>query len=296
VIAYLVIVLAAILIGLLVHWELIVCEGVHLGPRVVVWLYDRFAPRYDGVKRFDETDESYYVATPLMEALCDAAGLPATAQSSLAPFVLDVATGTARVPLALLREPAFNGRVVALDLSRDMLAQAIPKLAPYAGRATLVHHTAVPLPFPDETFDAVTCLEALEFLPEVRAALHECARVLRPGGVLFVTRRRARALLGHVQSQAEFEDLVTGAGLIRVESRRWQYDYDQVWARKPGNLARAGVRPLVEVLRCARCGAAALAETESALTCAQCGAQVRVGADGIIPMAAADSPQPSSPP
>lgn len=281
-IAYLVIVLAAILIGLLVHWELIVCEGVHLGPRVVVWLYDRFAPRYDGVKRFDETDESYYVATPLMEALCDAAGLPATAQSSLAPFVLDVATGTARVPLALLREPAFNGRIVALDLSRDMLAQAAPKLAPYAGRVTLVHHAAVPLPFPGETFDAVTCLEALEFLPGARAALHECARVLRPGGVLFVTRRRARALLGHAQSQADFEGLVAEAGLIRVESRRWQYDYDQVWARKPGDLARAGVRPLIEVLRCPRCGAMALAETEDALACAQCGAQVKVATDGIV--------------
>ena len=60
-IPYFVIVLAAILIGLLVHWELIVCEGVHLGPRVVVWLYDRFAPRYDGVKRFDEVDESHAI-------------------------------------------------------------------------------------------------------------------------------------------------------------------------------------------------------------------------------------------
>jgi ubiquinone/menaquinone biosynthesis C-methylase UbiE len=282
VIPYLAIVLAVILIGLLVHWELIVCEGVHLGPRVVVWLYDRFAPRYDGVKRFDESEESYYVATPLMEALCAAAGLPATAQSSLAPFVLDVATGTGRAPLALLREPAFNGRVIALDASHDMLAQAVPKLAAYAGRVTLVHHAAVPLPFPDETFDAVTCLEALEFMPAVRAPLQECARVLRPGGVLFVTRRRARALLGHVQSQAEFERLVTGMGLIRVESRRWQYDYDQVWACKPGQLARAGVRPVVEVLRCPRCGAAALAETEGALACAQCAAQWHVGAGGII--------------
>jgi ubiquinone/menaquinone biosynthesis C-methylase UbiE len=282
VIPYLVIVVAVILIGLLVHWELIVCEGVHLGPRVVVWLYDRFAPRYDGVKRFDEIDESYYVATPLMEALCAAAGLPATAQSSLAPFVLDVATGTARVPVALLREPAFNGRIVALDLSRDMLAQAVPRLAPYAGRVTLLHHAAAPLPFPDETFDAVTCLEALEFMPEVRAPLHECARVLRPGGVLFVTRRRARVILGHVQGQAEFEGLVTGAGLIEVESRRWQYDYDQVWARKPGQLARAGVRPLVEVLRCPRCGAVALAGTEGALTCTQCAAQVQAGTDGIL--------------
>ena len=36
---------------LLAYWELIIVEGAHLGPGVVVWLYDLAARRYDRIKQ-----------------------------------------------------------------------------------------------------------------------------------------------------------------------------------------------------------------------------------------------------
>lgn len=41
-----------------------------------------------------------------------------------------------------------------------------------------------PWPWPAETFDTVRAYHVLEHLPDVEAALRECARVLRPNGVL----------------------------------------------------------------------------------------------------------------
>jgi ubiquinone/menaquinone biosynthesis C-methylase UbiE len=263
--------------GALLYWELVICEGAHLGARPVAWLYDLYAPRYDAIKRFDDEEEYLYLAAPLLERLAE--------RGVEAPFVLDVATGTARLPLALLRVPAFSGRVIGLDLARRMLALAAEKLAPYGDRAALVWHAARPLPFPDASFDALTCLEALEFMPDARAVLQECARVLRPGGLLFVTRRRSRLMPGLTQSRAGFARLLQSVGLEPDGVSAWQVDYEQFWASKPGALARGGVRPASELLRCPACGAVGLLDERPAaarLTCAACGRQVAMAGDGVI--------------
>ena len=102
------------------------------------------------------------------------------------PLVLDVATGTGRLPLTLLEQGDFRGRVIGLDLSRKMLFQAAVNLAHHAGHYDLVWHTAMDLPFPNDTFDLVTCLEAWEFLPRPVEALRQMIRVLRPGGWLLM--------------------------------------------------------------------------------------------------------------
>jgi ubiquinone/menaquinone biosynthesis C-methylase UbiE len=135
----------------------------------------------------------------------------------------------------LLNEFDFNGRVVGLDPAQKMLGLAADKLAAFRDRAMLVQQTAVPLPFPDAAFDAVTCLESLEFFPSDKAALREMVRVLKPGGLLFVTRRQgrdARLFFNHYRSQEEFETLLTDLGLTAVNSQPWQFDYDQVFGKK----------------------------------------------------------------
>jgi SAM-dependent methyltransferase len=45
----------------------------------------------------------------------------------------------------------------------------------------------VVLPFPDRSFDLVTCIEAFQWIPEPEAAVDEFRRVLRPGGTVLVT-------------------------------------------------------------------------------------------------------------
>ena len=46
---------------------------------------------------------------------------------------------------------------------------------------------ATQLPFPDESFDCVICSEVIEHIENDAQAFHEIARVLRPGGELYLT-------------------------------------------------------------------------------------------------------------
>jgi ubiquinone/menaquinone biosynthesis C-methylase UbiE len=217
--------LALALLALVAYCELVIAEGVHLGPRVVIFLYDLVARRYDNIKQFDPSYEAWFIGEPLAAAL---QGIPD-------PLVLDVATGTGRLPITLLAQEDFCGRVIALDSSRRMLAQAARATRDLSDRLTLVWQDASHLPFGDDTFDAVTCLEALEFMPDTRRALREVVRVLRPGGVVLLTNRVgpwAKFLPGHTQSRAVFEVMLSTLGLERIKTQTWQMEYDLVWARK----------------------------------------------------------------
>jgi ubiquinone/menaquinone biosynthesis C-methylase UbiE len=215
----------AICVALLAYWELIIVEGAHLGPGVVVWLYDLAARRYDRIKQFDLQVEADTLGLPLAAALA----------AIEAPLVLDVAAGTGRVARALLRQPAFDGRVVQIDPSAPMLREGQIACAAWPDRLDWVRAPAAPLPFAAGTFDAVTCLEALEFVPDARAALAECARVLRPGGQLLVTNRvggDAWLLAGKTFRPEAFKRLLAELPLGEVEVQPWQVEYDLGWAKK----------------------------------------------------------------
>jgi SAM-dependent methyltransferase len=45
----------------------------------------------------------------------------------------------------------------------------------------------IAIPRPDQSFDAILCTEVLEHIPDPNAALHEFARLLKPGGMLILT-------------------------------------------------------------------------------------------------------------
>ncbi len=271
-------ILIAILISLylVLYWTLVISEGSYLGARFVVWLYDLSAKRYDSIKQFSNREEDWYLGVPLEWAL----------QSVRRPLILDVATGSARLPLALLRRSYFDGRIIALDLSYKMLRMAHQKLVPYGDYVTLIHQDAMQLPFPDETFDAVTCLEALEFLPSPARALHEMVRVLRPGGVLLTTNRvgwEAKFLPGKALSPKRLHAILDALPLQNVTVRRWQVFYDQVWARKAGHPSADGNGdlPLTDVLLCPHCAQVFLNRLINSLQCPIC-RRVYPAEDGIF--------------
>jgi ubiquinone/menaquinone biosynthesis C-methylase UbiE len=283
--ALLAVILGLVAAGALAYWHLIIAEGAYLGPRVVAWTYDWVARRYDAIKQFDVRDEDWFVAGPVLR------GLAGLAQ----PLVLDVATGTGRLPLAVLRTHPARGtvRMVGLDLSRGMLRQARAKLAPYgADRVILVWQDAAHLPFADDTFDAVTCLEALEFLPNARQALAEMTRVLAPGGLLLVTNRvgsGARLMPGRTIPRAALDQLLADLGLEAVETRRWQVDYDLSAGRKAGARQPAGHgdADIAAVLRCPACGGQ-LRRGAASLMCIECERVFRIE-EGVIALAGIES-------
>ena len=268
------VVLALIAFGIVAlgWWLLIESEGVYLGRRVVIWLYDLYAGRYDDIKHFRNQYDHQYLAQPIMEKIAPIR----------TPLVLDVATGTGRMPLALLRHKRFEGRVVGVDLSRRMLAQAVIKSGGDK-RVNLLWSPAEQLPFPDDTFDVLTCLEALEFMSHREAVLREFLRVLRPDGLLLITNRiNTRWLPGQTLSNDALKTLLEALGMERVVVDYWQVDYNRVWGRKAGESLPTLARPLAEILRCPRCSAALMVDSADGWRCPNCHFHAPIGRDGII--------------
>jgi demethylmenaquinone methyltransferase / 2-methoxy-6-polyprenyl-1,4-benzoquinol methylase len=99
-------------------------------------------------------------------------------------WVLDVACGPAAVTCALAR--ATPATIVGLDLSREMLGEGAANVARHGldGRVALILGRGEQLPFPDATFDALTCTYLLRYVADPAAAIAELARVVRPGGAI----------------------------------------------------------------------------------------------------------------
>jgi len=95
--------------------------------------------------------------------------------------ILDVATGTAGVALALTRRT--GARITGLDITEPMLRRGHARVvrAGVADRVQLVVGQAERLPFPDRSFDALTFTYLLRYVHDPAATLRELTRVLKPG-------------------------------------------------------------------------------------------------------------------
>lgn len=96
---------------------------------------------------------------------------------------LDVGCGTGALSATLL-ELAAPAAVLGVDPSSDYLAYAREQVRDE--RVTLETGSAMALPLPDESVDAVASGLVLNFVPEPGVALAEMRRVVRPGGTVAV--------------------------------------------------------------------------------------------------------------
>jgi SAM-dependent methyltransferase len=98
--------------------------------------------------------------------------------------VLDLGCGTGE----LARHLATVGlQVTGCDISANMLEQAVAANPDGAARWCLLDPRWQTLPFGPASFDVVIAASVLEYVGSPAAVLRECARVLRPGGVLVCT-------------------------------------------------------------------------------------------------------------
>lgn len=95
---------------------------------------------------------------------------------------LDLASGTGFTAMALAEHVS---RVVAFDGTPEMLEQA-KKLASEKGISNIEYSVGdvANLPFPDNSFDIVTCRRAAHHFTDKPRFLSEAFRVLKPGGKL----------------------------------------------------------------------------------------------------------------
>ena len=227
-----IIIITLIVIGLILYWQLIVAEGAYLGAPLVALLYDWTAEKYNKIKDFDWEAEAYCLGAPLTNRL----------HRQPEALVLDVATGTGRIPLTLFDQADFQGRVVGLDRAAKMLSVAQQDTMAAGTRLLLLQADAMALPFADDTFSMVTCLEALEFFPNPEKGLAELIRVLRSqsdrqprDGWLVISNRigwEARLMPGKTWDRTQVKTVLARFQLQYVEVQVWQDIYDLVWGQK----------------------------------------------------------------
>ena len=121
-------------------------------------------------------------------AVLDRAGIPVEGR------VLDAGCGGGGMPLSLAEEVS---RVVGIDLS-DRFIDAGTKLAGEMGLRNLTFAQAdgMALPFRERSFDLVLSHAVIEHVADASLYLRECARVLEPGGWMYLSTAPYLSLAG----------------------------------------------------------------------------------------------------
>jgi SAM-dependent methyltransferase len=123
-------------------------------------------------------------------------------------LTIDVGCGEGRVGRDLAR---LGHRVVGLDGSSTMVAAAVTHEE--AGGPGVIGDAAA-LPFPDAVADCVVAFMSLQDVDDLRTAVHEAARILRPGCPLVLAITHPANTAGHFEREPD-------GGLPFVIRRSW---------------------------------------------------------------------------
>jgi demethylmenaquinone methyltransferase/2-methoxy-6-polyprenyl-1,4-benzoquinol methylase len=141
-------------------------------------MFDQIAPTYDSVNHLLSFGQDLYWRKQIARLL------PKLSSITL----LDVATGTADLLIALCNHCPHIIKALGIDISERMLAFGREKLADndLLDRAELIKADAQALPFGEQSFDVVTIAFGIRNVVHQEEALKEMNRVLKIGGTLFI--------------------------------------------------------------------------------------------------------------
>jgi SAM-dependent methyltransferase len=139
-------------------------------------------------------------------------------------WVLDAGCGTGRALPFLRRAVGDSGRVVALDLTTEMLLQ-VRRLGREA-LAALVQADGERPPFRGACFDAIFAAGYIPHLSDPPAGLRELARLTKPGGRLAIFHPIGRATLAARHGGTPSDDDVIAPARLRhiLPTAGWQLD------------------------------------------------------------------------
>ena len=159
--------------------------------------------------QYDENTSVYY-SGPAKRSCADVA---AFLRDKPYGALLDVGCGTGYLLELLARQrPA---QYVGLDLAENMVARAQAKGIP---GASFVQGAADRLPWADESFDVVCCVQSFHHYPRPDRAMAEALRVLRPGGLYLLSDTGVGGPAAWVDNHLLFPLL--NSGDCHTESRR----------------------------------------------------------------------------
>lgn len=224
----------AIACFLLLIW-LLATEGSFVSNRLTLFWYNCFAGRYE--QKWKHTD----YADPKTQSRLFERPLHAALRSSAESRMLDLACGTGRMSRLVLETGWFAGRITAIDASREMLNRFRSHLG--QTEPNVENHCQLQCRNltrwqgkEPASFDAVTLMEASEFLPRFSKIIGEVHRVLKPGGLLLLTKvadRWSWLFPGRRQSAGSMRRLLDCRGYVNVHIAQWSRRYDVVYAWKP---------------------------------------------------------------
>lgn len=145
--------------------------------------YDRVARSYDGVHTeiFNDVEQAR-----LAEAVRDVLGLVGPGASS-PPLVLDVGAGTGNLTGQFLDAGAA---VVSADVSAGCLRVTAERFgATGRHRVQQIDGRSLGV-FADASFDVAACYSVLHHVPDYLSLVAEMARVVRPGGLIYLDHER----------------------------------------------------------------------------------------------------------
>jgi ubiquinone/menaquinone biosynthesis C-methylase UbiE len=154
--------------------------GADGGPTLTAFEVSHAARR--AVRQGWEEVAAAYVADPLGVFEGCARRLLGFLQPPRGAVLLDVGTGGGPVAWQASSWIGSEGRVVGCDITRSMVRSAKASCAARELAASFCQMDAEQLGFGARTFDGVTCAFSLFQFPDMRRALGEMARVVKPGG------------------------------------------------------------------------------------------------------------------
>lgn len=98
--------------------------------------------------------------------------------------VLDICTGTGDIAIEIKRNSSST--VIGYDISPEMLEVAVKKFDEKGLKIPLILGDALELAIKDNSVDVITIGFGLRNLPDYNKAVAEMARVLKPGGRVFI--------------------------------------------------------------------------------------------------------------
>ncbi|MGB1952343.1 MAG: bifunctional demethylmenaquinone methyltransferase/2-methoxy-6-polyprenyl-1,4-benzoquinol methylase UbiE [Marinobacter sp.] len=141
--------------------------------------------------------------------------------------VLDIAGGTGDLTMKFSDLVGASGKVVLADINASMLQVGRGRLVDrgYAGNIEYVQADAEHLPFPDNTFNAVSIAFGLRNVTDKDQALRDMERVLKPGGKLMVLEfsKPTNPLLNKAYDMYSFNALPLMGQLIAGDSESYKY-------------------------------------------------------------------------